>query len=64
MQTLRHEDERAARSGLHPQFPGEATVGEMIRQFWRYATGRRSAIGLQIALSLAGFALKIGRAHV
>lgn len=51
------DDDGAPLDELHPSFPGEATVGEMIRQFLRFSDGRRVLVVVQIVLSLAGFAL-------
>lgn len=52
-----NDDDGPPLGDLHPTFPGEATVGEMIRQFWRFGQGRPLLITVQIILSLAGFAL-------
>jgi ABC-type multidrug transport system fused ATPase/permease subunit/CRP-like cAMP-binding protein len=42
---------------LHPQLPGEATVGEMLRAFWPFTAGRRRYLLLDAVISLAQFAL-------
>jgi ABC-type multidrug transport system fused ATPase/permease subunit/CRP-like cAMP-binding protein len=42
---------------LHPQLPGEATVGEMLRSFWPFTTGQRRFLLLDAVISLAQFAL-------
>lgn len=51
------DDSTAIVAELHPNFPGEATVWEMIREFGRFGRDRRLLVALQIILSLAGFVL-------
>jgi len=40
---------------LHPRFPGQARVSEMIRVFWPFTSGRRHLIAVQIVLSIGLF---------
>lgn len=42
---------------LHPTFPGEARVSEMIRSFWEFTASGRRSFAVQVVLSLTAFAL-------
>ena len=49
------EVQSPALARLHPQFPGEARVWEMLRSFWPYTRGTRGLGTLQLLLSVAFF---------
>lgn len=46
-----------ARDMAHPDLPGEATTGEMLRSFWPFTVGRRRRLAVAFLLSLAQFGI-------